>query len=208
LQGPRWALGSAVAACVLLLAPLAGASNDAAFVDPVGDAPAAAPDLGSVQVSNDDTGQVVFRIAIPNRAALAPTDLVAVFVDADGRLGTGCARGVLGAEYAVDVLAGRYAFGRCVRGGWDFSQRPQSFGGSFASSTLTLQANRRDLSGTNRFDFRVGAAATTSGSPAYDFAPDVGLAGWSYQVVAPPQAAFKPTKACRRHPRRCRLRRR
>jgi hypothetical protein len=208
VQVTRWALGVAAAACLLLLAPLAGASNSVAYLDPTGDGAADAPDLGDVQVSNDDSGQVVFRVSIANRASLAPTDMVAVFVDADGKAGTGCARGVFGAEYALDVLAGRYVFGRCSGGAWSFGQRPATFSGSFAGSTLTLAVNRRALGGTNRFAFRIGAATTTESRPAYDFAPDVGTAAWSYQVVAPPQAAFRPPKLCRQHPRRCRLRRR
>lgn len=207
MQGPRWALGLAAAACLLLLVPLASASNGTAYVDATGDGAAGAPDVGDVHVSNDDAGGVVFRISIPNRASLAPTDMVAVFVDADGKAGTGCARGVFGAEYALDVLAGRYVFGRCVGGGWSFGQHPATFSGSFAGSTLTLAVNRRALGGMSRFAFRIGAATTTESRPAYDFAPDVGTAAWSYQVLAPPQAAFKPPTLCR-HPRRCRLRRR
>jgi hypothetical protein len=203
------ALGLAVAACLLPFAPLAGASNGVTYSDPNGDGAVEAPDLGDVYVSNDDAGQVVFRISIPNRTSLAPTDLVAVFVDADGKAGTGCARGVFGAEYALDVLAGRYVFGRCLAGSWSFARRPASFSGSFADSTLTLAVNRRELGGTSRFSFRIGAAATTESSPAYDFAPDVGTPAWSYDVIAPPQAALKPPTACRRHhTRRCRLRRR
>jgi hypothetical protein len=208
VQGPRWALGLAAAACLLPLAPLASASNSTAYVDATGDGAADAPDVGDVHVSNDDAGGVVFRISIPNRASLAPTDMVAVFVDADGKAGTGCARAVFGAEYALDVLAGRYVLGRCVGGGWSFGQHPATFSGSFAGSTLTLAVNRRALGGTSRFAFRIGAATTTESRPAYDFAPDVGTAAWSYQVLAPPQAAFKPPKLCRQHPRRCRLRRR
>jgi hypothetical protein len=207
LHGARLALGVAGTACVLLLAPLAGASNSSPYVDGAADAPPAAPDLTAVQVSNDDAGNVVFRISIPNRASLASTDLVSVLVDADGKTGTGCARGTFGAEYALDVLAGRYVFGRCVQGGWDFSRRPASFSGSFASSTLILSANRRDLGKANQFDFRIGAAAATGANPAYDFAPDIGVSPWSYRVIAPPQAAMKPPawlrKACRLHPRRC-----
>jgi hypothetical protein len=207
LRGPRWALGLAGTACLLLLAPLAGASNSSPYADAAADAPAAAPDLTAVQVSNDDAGNVVFRISIANRLVLADTDLVALLIDADGRTGTGCARGVFGAEYALDVLAGRYAFGRCVRGRWDFGKRPASFGGSFADSTLALKANRRDLGGASRFAFRIGAAAATGADPAYDFAPDVGTAAWSYQVIAPPQAVFKPPKrkthVCKSRPRRC-----
>jgi hypothetical protein len=193
---------------LLLLAPLAGASNSSAYVDEAGDAPAAAPDLGEVQVSNDDAGAVVFRVSIPNRASLAPTDLVAVFVDSDRRTGTGCARGAFGAEYGLDVVARRYVFGRCIHGAWSFGRRPASFDGSFADSTLTLRVNRRELGGSSRFAFRIGAATTTDSRPAYDFAPDVGTPAWSYEVIAPPQAVFKPPKACRQHPRRCRLRRR
>ena len=212
MRGPRWALGLGVAACVLLLAPLAGARNSSPYVDAAADAPAAAPDLTAVQVSNDDAGNVVFRISISNRTALGGTDLVALFVDADGKLGTGCAPGVFGAEYALDVLGGRYVFGRCLGGRWSFTNRPSSFSGSFADSTLTLKANRRDLRGTSRLDFRIGAAATTEADPAYDFAPDIGTSAWSYQVIAPPQAVMKPParhrKACRQRPRRCKLNRR
>ena len=212
MRGPKWALGTAAAACVLLLAPLAGARNSSPYVDAAADAPAAAPDLTAVQVSNDDAGNVVFRISISNRTALGGTDLVAVFVDADSKTGTGCARGVFGAEYALDVLGGRYVFGRCLGGRWSFTNRPSSFSGSFASSTLTLKVNRRDLGGTSRLDFRIGAAATTEAEPAYDFAPDIGTSTWSYQVIAPPQAVLKPPtrvrKACRQRPRRCKLNRR
>jgi hypothetical protein len=195
------------AACLLVAAPLAGASNVSAYEDATADAPTASPDVGAVQVSNDDAGSIVFRVSIPNRPALADTDLVALFVDADAKTGTGCARGVFGAEYALDVLANRYVFGRCLSGRWDFTKRPPSFGGSFASSTLTLRVNRRDLGGTSRFGFRIGAATATGRDPAYDFAPDVGTTGWSYQVIAPPQAGFRPPKPrahlCRSRPRRC-----
>jgi hypothetical protein len=192
LQHRRWAFVLAGTACLLLLAPLAGASNSSLYDDATADAPVAAPDLADVQVTNDDAGNVVFRIAIPNRSALGHTDLVALMLDVDRKTGTGCARGVFGAEFALDVLANRYVFGRCVRGRWDFSKRPASFSGTFAGSTLTLKANRRDLGGTSRFAFRIGAAATTEADPAYDVAPDIGTSAWSYKVIAPPQAVMKP----------------
>jgi hypothetical protein len=204
--------GVAFLACLLVLAPLAGASYKALYVDATADAPPAAPDLTTVQVSNDDAGNIVFRVSIPNRAALADTDLVALLVDADGKAGTGCARGVFGAEYALDVLANRYVFGHCTHGEWDFTKRPASFGGSFAGSTLTLKVNRRDLGAATHFSFRVGAAETTGADPGYDFAPDVGASPWSYRVIVPQQAVKKPppkrkTKACKTHPIRCIVRR-
>jgi hypothetical protein len=206
LRQSRWA-GVAVVACLLLLASGAGASNSMTYADATADAPSAAPDLTSVQVSNDDAGMVVFRISIPNRTAMQDPDFVAVLVDADGQSGTGCARGAFGAEYALDMLARRYVFGRCLRGGqWSFTHKPPSFSGSFAGSTLTLKANRRDLGGTKGFSFRIGSAGTGATDSAYDFAPDVGTAAWSYKVVAPPQAVKKPPKKrkarCRKSQRR------
>ena len=192
----RWG-GVACTACLLLLASGAGASNNAAFLDPADDATAAAPDITSVEVSNDEAAIVRFRISIPNRPALGDPDLVAVLVDADGDSGTGCARGAFGAEYALDVLAQRYVFGRCVRGEWNFTRPPASFRGAYRASTLTLQVNRRDLGGTSDFKFRVGSAGTSEGGAAYDFAPNVGLVPWNYRIVAPPQAIKKPPKRLR-----------
>ena len=212
MRKSRWVVVFAAAACLVLLAPLAGASNNSLFADAAADAPAAAPDLTDVQVSNDDAGNVAFRISIPNRSGLGDTDLVALLIDADAKLGTGCGRGVLGAEYALDVLADRFLFGRCVKGAWDFTKRPGSFSGSFAAGILTLTANRRDLGAPTRFTFRVGAASTTSSDAAYDFAPDTGTAAWSYQVIAPPLVVKKPTlkpkravkkKHCKPQVRRC-----
>lgn len=196
----RWGVVAAFG-CLLLLAAAASASNTANFADPAGDATAAAPDITSVDVSNDDAALVTFRVSIPNRATLSDPDLIAILIDADGKSGTGCARGSFGAEYALDVLATRYVFGRCVAGHWDFSHPPASFRGSFGGSTLTLQVGRRDLGGSNDFKFRVGSAGTSDAGAGYDFAPDVGLAPWSYRIVAPPQAVKKPPK---RHHRRAR----
>jgi hypothetical protein len=196
----------AVCACLLALTTTAGASNNSAFSDPAGDASSAAPDITSVQVSNDDAAIVTFHVSIPNRAALSDPDLVAVLVDADGKAGTGCARGAFGAEYALDVLAQRYVFGRCIKGQWDFTRPPASFRGSYGGSTLTLQVSRRDLGGGSNFKFRVGSAGTSDDGAAYDFAPNVGVTPWSYHIVAPPQAVKKPPKRHlkRRKPHRIR----
>jgi hypothetical protein len=201
MRQSSWA-GIAVAAC-LVAAPLAGASNNALFSDATADAPETAPDLTSVQVTNDDAGMVSFRISIPNRTALEDPDFIAVLVDADGNPRSGCARGTFGAEYALDVLARRFLFGRCSGGEWSFARKPPSFGGSFAGSTLTLRANRRDLGGTNGFAFRIGAAAAGT-DDAYDFAPNTGTSAWTYKIVAPPPAVKKPPK--RKRPRRAPVR--
>jgi hypothetical protein len=193
----------AVAACLLLLAPGAGASNSSTYDDAAGDALAEAPDLTSVEVSNDDAGTVVFRIAIPNRTGLEESDLLSVFVDADGRVGTGCARGTFGAEYSLGTLGRRYVFGRCVSGIWNFASPPASFAGSFGDSTLTLRVNRRALGAARSLGFRIGGAALDEDA-AYDFAPDVGKPAWSYRVIAPERTV---ARAVKRSVKRCRLHR-
>jgi hypothetical protein len=202
MRQSRW-VGFAVAAA-LFVVPLAGASNNSAFADGAGDAPASAPDVTSVQVSNDDAGTVAFRISIPNRSQLEDADFIALLLDTDGNRRTGCARGTFGAEYALDVLARKFVFGRCDRGQWSFARKPASFTGSFADSTLTLRANRRDLGRASGFAFRIGAATAADGDSTYDFAPNIGTNAWVYKVVAPPEAVKKPPK--RKRPRRAPVR--
>ena len=53
-----------------------------------------------------------------------------------------------------------------------------SFGGSFAGSTLTLKANRRDLGGAGRVDFRIGSYHPIRIFPLYD----VGRTSDSYRT--------------------------
>ena len=187
-----------VAAC-LLAVPLAGASNKAAFADGAGDAPPSAPDVTSVQVSNDDAGAVSVRISILNRSQLDDSDFISLLLDTDRNRRTGCSRGTFGAEYALDVLARKFVFGRCSGGVWSFARKPASFAGSFSDSALTLRANRRDLGGTTGFAFRIGAA-TAGEDVTYDFAPNIGTSAWTYKIVAPPQAVKKPPRRMR--PRR------
>jgi hypothetical protein len=190
----------AAAACPALVASFAAASNSSTYADATADA-AAAPDLGAVEVSNDDAGNVVIRITVQNREALEDRDFVTALLDTDRSTRTGCARGTFGAEYALDVLARKFLFGRCTGGRWSFKARPPGFGGSFADSTLTLRVNRRDLGGATAFRFRIGAAAASADEAAYDFAPDAGASAWSYTVVAPPQTVKKPPRRRGRHAR-------
>jgi hypothetical protein len=192
-----------VAACLAVLAPGAGASGSAAYADAAGDVSPPAPDVTTAQVANDDGGTVVFRISFSNRPELEASDFVALLIDADRNSRTGCARGTFGAEYALDVLARRYVFGRCSGGHWSFTKRPRSFGGKFSASTLTLKVNRRALGRASVLNIRVGAAASGDGDTAYDFAPDIGLGAWSYRIVAPSEAITEsPKRYARRLPRR------
>ncbi|MGB2952932.1 MAG: hypothetical protein WBB74_06025 [Gaiellaceae bacterium] len=167
--------------------------------------------MTSTRVSNDDAGNVTFRISLPNRAALKPGDFITVELDTDRNQATGCDAGVFGAEYALAVLghygASTLGFGRCVGGGWDFSHTPRSFKVRFASRTLVLTVNRAALGASAGFDFRIAASLHRYDGVYYDFAPDSSAAPWSYALSINPLAAKKAPCLRARHHGRCAIRR-
>ena len=58
------------------------AANSQTFNDSVGE-DAAAPDITSIAVSNDDAGLITFQVNISNRPALTPDMFLLVFLDTD-----------------------------------------------------------------------------------------------------------------------------
>ena len=92
-------LAAAVGLAAVGLAGSAGGAtraNSAGFSDPVGDS-GNAPDIATVNASNDDTGKLTFQITIANRPQLAPADLVLVLMDTDGNPSNGAG----GADYGA-----------------------------------------------------------------------------------------------------------
>src|SRR5512132_4027826 len=80
------------------------ANNSMTFPDSLGE-DAAAPDITSVVVSNDDAGMITFQVNISNRPALTPAMYFAVFIDTDQKTTTGDP-GSLGADYAIQLIPG------------------------------------------------------------------------------------------------------
>lgn len=190
----------AIVAAVVLgcaLATTAGArfsGNSAVYADPAGDAPSA-PDITSVSVSNDDRGDVSFRIALGNRPAASAQDWVALFLDVDD---VADADGTLAAEYLLLADAGGGHFLRL--GDVDPQELPafllSGFASSFAGGVLSLRVNQRDLRDTSKLNLWLRAG--TEGDESVDDAPD-GDGVWEYGVVSPTLyvLSFSPPKSAR-----------
>ena len=90
----RLALGALTAALVAVCVawPAAASArptaNSAGYADPTGDS-GNAPDVATLNVSNDDAGVISFKIGIANRTAWGSQDLVQVTLDTDGNATNG-----------------------------------------------------------------------------------------------------------------------
>jgi hypothetical protein len=139
-----------VATVVLLVATLclAGsslASGSESFSDPAGDS-GIAPDITSVTVANDDAGLLTFSIAIANRTALGPDDVIAVLIATDDP-SPYAGRRFDGTNFAV-VLDGTYGPSLHEWNGADLDPilpRPRSVNGSYADGVATLTVRQEDL---------------------------------------------------------------
>ena len=184
----RWGLllaGIVVAAAV---AGAAGAANSGGYVDKTGDG-ALAPDIRSVNVSNDDSGMIRVEVMAGRIIALSNEEFV-VGIDADQNPDTGTI--FYGADYALD-LAGTTA--QILRAGADGFFEPASGGVSVQETgdviTFTVKASDVGLSTTAGFNVFVASVAAGSG----DVAPDVRT--FNYQQVAgtAPPALGRDTRA-------------
>src|SRR4029453_7242971 len=76
--------------------------NSVTFPDSTGE-DAAAPDITSVVVSNDDAGLITFQINVSNRPALAADMEFLILFDTDKNPNTGGSN-FLGADYAIVLV--------------------------------------------------------------------------------------------------------
>ena len=165
------------------------AANSATFDDSIGE-DAAAPDITTVAVSNDDAGLITFQVNISNRPALTPDMFMLLFLDTDQNASTG-ATDFLGAEYAIELDPGAVSLFKW--NGSDFTQAPSQASLTYAySSGATIRVSAADLGRTKGINFGLEAVAgvtfDASGNPVFDtvhrdFAPDLGHGFYSYQVL-------------------------
>jgi len=78
--------------------------NSTTYPDSIGE-DAAAPDITSVTVSNDDAGMITFQVTVSNRPALTQDMEFLVLLDIDKNASTGAAA-FLGADYVIDLISG------------------------------------------------------------------------------------------------------
>ena len=191
-------------ACAALAASAASAPNGAAagmhalansvtYEDSQGEDPNA-PDITTVVISNNDAGQLVFQINIPNRPALASDMLLLIFLDTDDNAATG--EPDLGTDYAIQLLPGAVGLFRWDGTTYTSAGVPQtSLIFSYANGA-TIRLSTAELGATQRFKFAVLVESgivtdPTSGEPNFDnthrdVAPDPGHGLYTYDVKLAP----------------------
>lgn len=191
---------------------LAGsASNSTSYPDSTGE-DAQAPDITSVQVSNDDAGMITFQVNVSNRPSFTNDMFLLIFVDSDQNASTGDPS-TLGADYVIQMVPGAADLFQWQ--GNDYVRAPSqtslTFG--YAPTGATLHISAADLGKTKGFKFGVllasGVVVTSTGDLDFtnvhqDNAPDPGHGFFAYQVltklvlsVTTFQTAPKPAKAGR-----------
>ena len=164
--------------------------NSKTYADSTGE-DAAAPDITSTVVSNDDPGLITFQIAVANRPALTADMLFDIFVDSDKKASTGDTKS-FGAEYVIELQPGSVNLFRW--NGTTFAAAPSqtSLTFAYAATGATIRVHARDLGKTKGFNFVIDAASgitvDASGNSNFtnahdDLSPDVGHGTFAYEVL-------------------------
>jgi hypothetical protein len=166
------------------------AKNSTTFPDSTGE-DAAAPDITSVVVSNDDAGLITFQVNVSNRPALTADMYFLLLLDTDKDPNTGD-KGNLGADYAIQLVPG--AVDLFQWNGTTFvhaaSQTSVTF--SYTPAGPVIRASASDLGKSKSFNLGVlassGVTVDASGNPDFtnehhDWAPDLGHGLYAYNVL-------------------------
>jgi hypothetical protein len=186
-------LGLALAVLVVTPAIALGGSagaraNSQTFNDSIGE-DATAPDITTTAVSNDDQGNIVFRINVPNRPALTPDMLFLIFIDTIPNAGDPDS---LGADWAIQLESGGVALFQWNGSDYLFAQSQSSLASVYAATGPTIRINALDLGKAKVMNFVVlafsGIAIDAAGNPSFanardDIAPDAGRGTYAYQVL-------------------------
>jgi len=168
------------------------ASNSQTFNDSVGEDPNA-PDITSVVISNDDAGNIAFKINISNRPALTPDMDIELIMDTDNNTATGDPQ-AFGADYLIDLVPGQVGL-------YKYSPTTQDYRGvtspsltfSYDATGAAIHVTAQDLGGARVMHFGAfvasGIVVDASGNPDFtnaktDLAPDPGHGLFTYQVIA------------------------
>ncbi|HXG77119.1 MAG TPA: hypothetical protein VNJ53_11155 [Gaiellaceae bacterium] len=175
----------------------APAANSVTFQDSTGE-DAAAPDITTIVVSNDDAGFVSFRVNVPNRPTLGQDMIVDLFVDSDNNPATGATE-LAGVDYVVEIARGEANLFR-----WDGTNFTRRFGDppaitlSFSyQAGVTIRISANELGNTRRLNFFVTVESGIVIDPEtgdFDFtnakgdvAPGGGAGLYPYEVrITPP----------------------
>jgi hypothetical protein len=185
----------------------AAASNSRSFPDSTGENPGA-PDITSTTVSNDNVGEITFKINVANRSSLTPDMLLLLFIDTVEGKGDPDS---LGADWAIQLTSGIVSLFKWSGADFLSAASQSSLTYSYPASGPVIQVNASDLERPEAFNFGLifGSGLTENAQGELDFtnfrtdlAPDQGKGFYTYQVLTQfslDVAAFsvgpKPAKA-------------
>ena len=187
----------AALAVVLVAAPAAAlgsgkhaTSNSKSFPDSIGEDPNA-PDITSIDVSNDDAGNITFKVNVSNRPTFTPDMLFEIYLNADEKTTTGDPQSY-GSDYVILLAPGEVDLFQW--NGSDFvpaaSQTSLTY--AYAPTGPTIHVNASDLGHTHGIDFLVralsGITFDAQGNPDLtnaheDDAPDLNHGMFAYDVI-------------------------
>ena len=166
-------------------------SNSQNFPDSTGE-DAQAPDITSVQVSNDDAGMITIKVNISNRPALTSDMALVLYINSDQKSTTGDPN-LLGTDFIIQLLPGQVGLFQWNGTDFLFAQSQTSLTYSYDATGATFHISAADLGGTHGFSFATeadsGITYDASGNPVTtnvhnDVAPDLGHGFYSYKVIA------------------------
>lgn len=171
-------------------------SNSQNYPDSIGENPNA-PDITSIDVSNDNAGNITFKVNISNRPTFTPDMLFFVYLNTDDKASTGDPQ-AMGSDYVIEVVpnspAGPGAANLFQWNGSDFVAAPSqtSLTYVYAATGPTIHINANELGNTRTLGFAVtaisGVTYDASDNPVVtniqqDNAPDPGHGLYSYRVI-------------------------
>lgn len=187
-------MGAALVCAALATLPAAAlgsarhaSSNSQSYPDSIGEDPNA-PDITSIDVSNDDAGLITFKVNISNRPTFTQDMEFILLLDTK----PGGDPQNLGATYGIVLDPGQVTLFQWNGSDYVVAPSQTSLVYSYNSTGPTVQIDAHDLGSPRQIQFAViarsGVATDASGNPDYtnaheDDAPDPGHGTYTYQVL-------------------------
>ena len=160
-------------------------ANSATFQDSTGEDPNSL-DIGTVTVSNDDTGLVTFDVRFVNGSIGPGTDLYIV-MDTDRDESTG-SPGTSGGDYSIDWW-GPSVLAKWTGTDWDFAPSMKTLVTMVQPNGFIAKIHPSELGDVKGFDFYVKTYRPNPNDPEdelSDWAPDWDKWGYDIKIYVPP----------------------
>jgi hypothetical protein len=160
-------------------------ANSATFQDSTGEFPNSL-DIGTVTVSNDDTGLVTFDVKFVNGSISSGTELYIV-MDTDRDESTG-SPGSGGGDYSIDWW-GPSVLAKWTGTDWDFAPSMKTLVTMVQPNGLIAKIHPSELGDVKGFDFYVKTYRPNPNDPEdewSDWAPDWDKWGYDIKIYVPP----------------------